>query len=90
MPKKIPMRQCLGCREMKQKRELIRVVRSPEGEISLDFRGKKPGRGAYICPNPDCLKRATKAKALSRAFGAEIPPEIMESLQEQMVKPDNS
>ena len=90
MPKKIPMRQCLGCREMKQKRELIRVVRSPEGEISLDFRGKKPGRGAYVCPNPDCLKRAIKAKALSRAFGVEIPQEIMEALQEQMVKPDNS
>jgi len=75
---------------MKQKRELIRVVRSPEGEISLDFRGKKPGRGAYVCPNPDCLKRAIKAKALSRAFGVEIPQEIMEALQEQMVKPDNS
>ena len=53
MPKKIPMRQCLGCREMKPKRELIRVVRSPQGEISLDFHGKKPGRGAYLCPNQD-------------------------------------
>lgn len=76
MPKKIPMRQCLGCREMKQKRELIRVVRSPEGEISLDFRGKKPGRGAYICPNEDCLKRAVKSKALERALETPIPEDI--------------
>ena len=57
MQKKIPMRQCLGCREMKPKRELIRVVRSPEGEISLDFKGKAPGRGAYICPDAECLKK---------------------------------
>ena len=82
--KKIPMRQCLGCREMKQKRELIRVVRSPEGEVSLDSRGKKPGRGAYVCPNADCLKRAVKSKALSRAFGVEIPQEIMEELGAQI------
>ena len=66
--KKIPMRQCLGCREMFPNRELIRVVRSPEGEISLDFKGKAPGRGAYVCPNVDCLKKARKAKALERAF----------------------
>ena len=64
MPKKIPMRQCVGCREMKEKRALIRVVKSPEGEISLDFRGKKPGRGAYLCPDPACLARARKSKAL--------------------------
>ena len=68
MPKKIPMRQCLGCREMKPKKELIRVVKSPEGEISLDFKGKKPGRGAYVCPNPECLKKARKARALERAL----------------------
>ena len=82
--KKIPLRMCLGCREMKPKRELIRAVRSPEGEVSLDFRGKKPGRGAYICRNPECLKRATKSKALSRAFGVEIPQSLMELLNEQM------
>ena len=64
MPKKIPMRQCLGCREMKPKKELIRVVRSPEGEVSLDFKGKKPGRGAYVCPSPECLKKARKATEL--------------------------
>ena len=82
--KKIPMRQCLGCREMKPKRELIRVVRSPEGGISLDFKGKKPGRGAYVCRNPDCLKRAEKTKALSRAFGVPVPQSVLEELHEQM------
>ena len=84
MEKKIPMRQCLGCREMRPKKELIRVVRSPEGEISLDFRGKASGRGAYICPDAGCLKKAIKAKALERAFSTSIPTEIYEKLQEQM------
>lgn len=84
MQKKIPMRQCLGCREMKPKRELIRVVRSPEGNISLDFKGKASGRGAYICPDPNCLKKAIKARALERAFSAQIPPEIYEKLNEEM------
>ena len=84
MQKKIPMRQCLGCREMKPKRELIRVVRSPEGGISLDFRGKAPGRGAYLCPKPECLKRAIKSKAIERAFETEIPDEIYELLSREM------
>lgn len=85
MPKKIPMRQCLGCREMKPKHELIRVVRAPDGEqISLDFRGKAPGRGAYLCPNPACLKKAVRNRALERAFSAAIPPEIYASLEAQM------
>lgn len=84
MQKKIPMRQCLGCREMKPKRELIRVVRSPEGEISLDFKGKAPGRGAYICPAPACLKQAIKAKALERAFSTLIPEAVYEKLNEEM------
>ena len=84
MPKKIPLRQCLGCREMKPKRELIRVVRSPQGEISLDFHGKQPGRGAYLCPNPACLARARKSKALERAFSAPIPAEVYEGLEAQM------
>lgn len=84
MEKKIPMRQCLGCREMKPKKDLIRVVRSPEGEISLDFKGKASGRGAYVCPNPKCLKKAIKARALERAFSAQIPPEIYERLESQM------
>ena len=84
MQKKIPMRQCLGCREMKPKRELIRVVRSPEGAISLDFRGKANGRGAYVCPSPDCLKKAVRAKALERALETPIPDEIFAQLQAQM------
>jgi len=86
MPKKIPMRQCVGCREMKEKRELIRVVRSPEGEISLDFRGKKPGRGAYLCPEAECLKKARKSRALERAFSQSLPAEVYEGLEEEMQK----
>lgn len=84
MPKKIPLRQCLGCREMKPKGELIRVVRAPDGAISLDFRGKKPGRGAYLCPDPECLARARKGRALERAFSAQIDPGVYAALEEQM------
>ena len=90
MPKKIPMRQCVGCREMKEKKALIRVVKSPEGAVSLDFRGKLPGRGAYVCPNPECLKRARKNRALERAFSSLILDEVWENLEAQMkeVPPD--
>ena len=90
MPKKIPMRQCVGCREMKPKKELIRVVRSPEGVVSLDFRGKLPGRGAYVCPDPACLAKARKTKALERAFSAPLPDQVWQGLEEQMkeVPPD--
>ena len=88
MEKKIPMRQCLGCREMKPKKELIRVVRSPEGDISLDFKGKASGRGAYVCPDAQCLKKAIRAKALERAFSTQIPPEIYEFLEKEMVAGD--
>ena len=84
MPKKIPMRPCVGCREMKPKKELIRVVRSPEGQVSLDFRGKLPGRGAYVCPDPACLAKARKSKALERAFSAPLPEEVYQALEEQM------
>lgn len=84
MQKKIPMRQCLGCREMKPKKELIRVVRSPEGEIRLDFKGRANGRGAYVCPNAGCLKKAVRAKALERAFSCQIPQEVYDALNEQM------
>ena len=84
MPKKIPLRQCLGCREMKPKRELVRVVRSPEGTVSLDLRGKAPGRGAYVCPDPGCLKKAIRAKALERALDTRIPEEIYAQLTAQM------
>ena len=75
---------------MKEKRELIRVVRSPEGEVSLDFRGKKPGRGAYLCPDPGCLKRARKSRALERAFSQALPTEVYEGLEEQMKKGDEA
>ena len=84
MEKKIPMRQCLGCREMKPKRELIRAVRSPEGTVSLDAKGRAPGRGAYICPNAECLKKAIKAKALERAFSSRIPEEVYQALETEM------
>ena len=68
--KKIPQRQCMGCRERREKRELIRVVRAPDGGVSLDFRGKAPGRGAYICPDMACLKKAIRSKALERSLEA--------------------
>lgn len=84
MPKKIPMRQCTGCREMKPKRDLIRVVRSPEGGITLDFKGKAQGRGAYVCKSADCLKKAIKSRALERSLEVSIPEEIYVLLQEQM------
>ena len=88
MPKKIPLRQCLGCREMKPKRDLIRVVRSPQGEISLDFQGKKPGRGAYLCPDPLCLKKIQKSKALERAFSLPVPPHVYDALAQQLERGD--
>ena len=80
MPKKIPMRMCVGCREMKAKKEMIRVVRSPEGDVSIDLKGKKSGRGAYVCYDVQCLKRALKQKQLDRALEVTITPEIAESL----------
>ena len=84
MPKKIPMRQCVGCREMKPKKELIRVVRAPEGAVSLDFRGKLPGRGAYVCPDPACLAKARKSRGLERAFDAALPAQVWDDLEAQM------
>ena len=82
--KKIPQRQCMGCRERKEKREMIRVVRSPEGGVSLDFRGKAPGRGAYICPDMACLKKALRSKALDRSLEVTIPEEIYARLEQEM------
>ena len=84
MPKKVPMRQCVGCREMKPKKELIRVVRSPEGTVSLDLKGKLPGRGAYVCPDLECLKRARKSRALERVFSTPLPDEVWQALEDQM------
>ena len=83
-PRKIPMRMCVGCREMKPKRELIRVVRSPEGQVSLDSTGKKPGRGAYVCFNPDCLKRALKQGQLSRQLEVTLSQEVNDALTQTM------
>lgn len=88
--KKIPMRQCLGCRTMHPKRTLIRAVCSPEGEITLDLRGKAPGRGAYLCPSLDCLKKARKARALERAFSREIPAAVYDALQMRMEEETNA
>ena len=90
MPKRTPLRQCLGCREMKPKRELVRVVRSPEGTVSLDLRGKAPGRGAYVCRSADCLKKALRSRAVGRALGVEIPPEIYDALAAQMEEADGA
>ena len=83
-PRKVPLRKCVGCHEMKPKRELIRVVKSPEGAISLDRVGKAPGRGAYVCPSADCLKKAMKSKGLERALKASIDPLVYEQLGQQL------
>lgn len=82
--RKIPMRQCVGCRTMFPKRELIRVVKSPEGEISLDFKGKKPGRGAYVCKSGECLKKARKTRALERVFSCPIPDSVFDAMEAEM------
>ena len=84
MQKKIPQRQCMGCRERKAKRELIRVVRGTDGNVTLDFGGKLNGRGAYICPNPACLKKARKAGSLARALEVPIPEEVYDRLEKEM------
>lgn len=82
--KKVPTRQCLGCNEHKPKVELLRVVRTPEGEIDLDFKGKMNGRGAYICPDPECLRKAQKAKSLERSLEVPIPEEVYFRLEKEM------
>ena len=83
-PKKIPMRMCVGCRQMKPKRELLRAVRSPEGEVSLDTTGRKPGRGAYCCFDADCLKKALKQGQLDRQLEVRLNDEVNAQLQETM------
>lgn len=80
--KKIPQRKCVGCNEMKDKKSLLRIVRSPEGEISLDLTGKKNGRGAYVCPDRDCITKAVKEKRLERALEKAISDEVYEKLLE--------
>ena len=80
---KIPMRQCTGCREMKNKKEMMRVLRTPEEEIVLDVTGKKNGRGAYLCKSADCLEKAIKSKGLERSLKASIPREVYENLKKE-------
>lgn len=82
--RKIPLRKCTGCQEMKNKKELIRIVRSDEGEFSLDATGKKAGRGAYICPSAECLEKARKSKGLERSFKSSVPAEVYEKLREEL------
>ena len=84
MQKKIPQRQCMGCRERKNKRDMIRVVRAPSGTVSLDFSGKAQGRGAYICPDPECLKKALRSKSLDRALEVTIPEDVYDRLAKEM------
>ena len=84
MQKKIPQRQCMGCRERKPKREMIRVVRTTEGAVTLDFGGKMNGRGAYLCPNLECLKKSIRAKALERSLEVTIPQEVYDRLAKEM------
>ena len=84
MQKKIPMRQCMGCRERLPKREMIRVVRCTDGNVRLDFSGKLSGRGAYICPKGECLKKARKAKSLDRSLEVTIPEEVYDRLEKEM------
>ena len=85
-PRKLPIRRCAGCGEHFPKKELIRVLRTPEGEITLDESGKKSGRGVYLCKNPNCLKKARKANRLAAALACEIPAEVYDRLEEELTK----
>ena len=83
--RKIPMRQCMGCNEHKPKIELLRVVRSPEGEISLDFTGKKSGRGAYLCRDIKCLRRARKSRRIDKNLDFSIPEEVYDQMEQELL-----
>lgn len=82
--RKVPMRKCMGCNEMKPKKELVRVVRSKEGEVSLDLTGKKPGRGAYLCKDLECLKKARKSKRIERVLETSISPELYDIMESEI------
>ena len=84
MSKKMPVRRCVGCQEMKNKKEMIRVIRTPEGEFELDATGRKNGRGAYLCPSREWLEKAVKSKGLERSFKQAIPPEVYSRLEKEM------
>ena len=83
------MRKCTGCGEQKPKKELVRVVKTPDGEILLDLTGKASGRGAYICHNAECLKKARKSKRIDRTFEMTIPDEVYKQMEEEISKDDN-
>ena len=82
--RKIPLRRCTGCNEMKDKRELVRVVHNDAGEFGLDFTGKKPGRGAYVCSSAECLEKAVKQRGLERSFKCSVPKDVYESLRAEL------
>ncbi len=84
MQKKIPQRQCMGCRERKNKKDMLRVVRGTDGNVTLDFSGKLNGRGAYVCPDPECLKKARKSRALERCLEVDIPQEVYDRMEREM------
>ena len=84
MQKKIPQRQCMGCRERKNKRDMLRVVRQTDGGVTLDFGGKLNGRGAYVCPDIECLKKARKSRSLERCLEVEIPQEVYDRMEREM------
>ncbi len=83
-PQKTTQRMCVGCREMKEKKTLIRIVRTPDGTVEMDLTGKKSGRGAYVCNRQACLQQAEKTHALSRALNCSIAPEVLEQIQSQL------
>ena len=82
--RKIPMRMCAGCAQRKPKRELVRVVRTPEGEVLLDLTGRKSGRGVYVCPDPECLRKARKARRFERALECDIPDQVYERMEQEL------
>ena len=88
--KKIPMRQCMGCREMKPKKELVRVVRGTDGNVSIDTKGKAPGRGAYVCRDSECLKKALRSKAIDRSLSVTVPPELIDRLTAELEAADGT
>ena len=84
--KRVPLRKCTGCGEMKPKKGMVRVIRTAEGEILIDLTGRKNGRGAYICKDPECLKKAAKNHGLERSFKTAVPPEVYQTLEEEMAQ----
>ena len=89
-PRKVPLRRCMGCNESKPKKELVRVVRTSEGEVLLDLAGRKPGRGAYVCPSAACFAKARKAKRIECALEVAIPPEIYDAMQAEIARAEEA